>query len=121
MRKFIAISALAIISACVSSDPEAAAERRQALIQQIFPALSDQQGIGLVFPIESGGFYSSLEIIYYKNEVSESEIIRRTSNYCAAHTGNTSATLKRRGSLTEVPHSDGTKHPAAQIWLSCFN
>ncbi|NVK16512.1 MAG: membrane lipoprotein lipid attachment site-containing protein [Rhodobacteraceae bacterium] len=72
-RIFIGFLITAALSAC-SVDPQAAADRRQSLIQHIFPAPADQRGLHLVFPIESFGYYSSMLIVFFPNEVSEGTV-----------------------------------------------
>lgn len=121
-KTFLFAAAAAVLSAC-SVDPQAAYERRQALIKQIFPNPADQQGLHLVFPIESGGFYSILEVIYFADEVSESTVKQRVGNYCAKFKSrNTSGQAFTRKPSTPVNATllDGTTRPAQQIWLSCY-
>ncbi|MGR3621251.1 lipoprotein [Pseudophaeobacter sp.] len=108
----------AALTAC-SVDPQAAADRRQSLIQHIFPAPADQRGLHLVFPIESFGYYSSMQIIFFPNEVSEGAVSKRVARYCSQHTGKTQAFTKRPAEATMANLADGSQRPATSIWYTC--
>lgn len=75
------ILAASTLSACVSE--EGAADRRGNLIAQIFPDPLDRQGLFLAFPLESGGGLGSIEIIWFENEVTQGEVVRRVQGACA--------------------------------------
>lgn len=69
------------LSGCVSE--EAAADRRAVLIEQAFPNPADRQGIFLVFPLEAGGTYSKVEIVWFTDVVGQTEIVRRVQGFCS--------------------------------------
>jgi hypothetical protein len=122
MKKSLLLIALTALVAACSVDPQAAHERRVKLIQQIFPNQADQKGLFLVFPIEVYGYYATLDIIYFPDEVSESTVKKRVGKYCAQfkNRGATGQSYPRDPSKpVTVTIADGTTRPAQEIWLSC--
>jgi hypothetical protein len=71
----------ALLSGCVSE--EVATDRRGNLIAQVFPDPSDRQGIFLAFPLESAGGLGKLEIVWFPDEVSQNEVVRRVQAACS--------------------------------------
>ena len=120
MKKALILSFLAATVAACSSDPQAAADRRQAYIQSIFPNPADQTGLHLVFPIESGGFNSILEIIYFPEVVSEGTVMQRTANYCSKHRDEAKAYVRTPTADTTANQADGTQRNAKRIVVSCY-
>ncbi len=111
---------LAVVSlAACSVDPQQAADRRQALIQHVFPNPADQRGLHLVFPIESFGYYNNMVIIFFPDEVSQNAVSQRVARYCAPHTGTTKAYTTRPAQSISATLADGSKRPATQVWFSC--
>ena len=123
MKKSLLLLALTALVAACSVDPQAAHERRQELIRYFFPNPSDQTGLHLVFGVETYGYYSNLEIMYFPDEVSERTIKKRVGRYCAQFksTGTTGQAYTRDPSKPATATlADGTTRPAQRIWLSCY-
>ena len=120
---FITAIAACALTAC-SVDPQAAADRRQALIQNTFPDPADQSGLHLVFPLESGGFNSTLEIIYFPGVVSDSAVMNRADRYCARYKSETvpgKAFVRKPAKDITATLADGSSRKARQIWVTCFD
>ncbi|WP_425091279.1 hypothetical protein [Tropicimonas sp. S265A] len=81
-RRLITLLAVTATLAGCAVDPHAAADRRAALTSKVFPEPYDRQGVFMTFPMESGGLYRVLEVIWYPSEVTEFEITRRVEGFC---------------------------------------
>lgn len=77
----VSAAAVGLLAGCVS--PEGAADRRGNLIAQIFPDPLDRQGLFLAFPLESGGGLGSIEMIWFPDDVTQGEVVRRVQGACA--------------------------------------
>lgn len=104
--------AVLALSAC-NPDPQAAYERRQALIKQSFPNPADRHGLHLVFPVSS-----ALEVIYFPAQVSQSAIDRRVAGYCQ-RLGKPKATVKKAPAPSRATLADGSQVPAVTVWYDC--
>lgn len=69
------------VAAC-SVDPQAAQARRDAINLSVFPDAADRQGIEMTFPLESGGLYRTLEVVWRPDQVGFSEVVRRVRGFC---------------------------------------
>ncbi|SMX26181.1 hypothetical protein TRP8649_00254 [Pelagimonas phthalicica] len=119
---FAVFAAVAIVG-CV--DPERAAERRAKLITAIFPSKSDQHGLHLVFPLESRGFYSTLQIVFFPELVSDQEIMRRANWYCSQYKDGTGAPrkayVKEPFEESAATLADGRRRNARSVWITCLD
>ncbi|MEP6265775.1 MAG: hypothetical protein ABJ139_00375 [Paracoccaceae bacterium] len=115
--------ALSTTLAACAVDPQSARDSSQSLIESIFPNPSDRQGIYFAFPLETGGFYSQVEIIYFSNEVSETEVTNRMTRYCLRYKSDHvsgQAYIRKRGTAGERTKPNVSVAPVATIFYSCF-
>ena len=122
-RKGMFAACVALALAGCQVDPQAAADRRASLMQSIFPSAADRQGLHLVFPIESGGLLSYLEIVYFPDEVAQSSIADRANRYCQRFANNnvTGNAFLRQGPIEgTVTLDDGTVRNIRRVDYSCF-
>lgn len=122
MKHIVFLVAAASALAACSVDPKAAADRRAVLVQGAFPNPADRQGIDLVFPLESGGVYKTIEVGFFPDEVSEAEVRRRVEGFCARQnsarlTGR--AAIKKDLGINNRTQADGSVRPVRQIFYSC--
>ncbi|MBO9445814.1 hypothetical protein [Ruegeria sp. R14_0] len=122
MKYFAATIIAAIALTGCSVDPQAAATRRAALVQTVFPNPADRQGIDLAFPLESGGIYKTLEVGFFPDEVTETEVRGRVASFCARQnsarlTGGVA--IKKDLGINNRTQADGSVRPVHQIFYSC--
>ncbi|MCU0904001.1 MAG: hypothetical protein MUE83_09020 [Tabrizicola sp.] len=116
-----ALAASTFLSGCVSE--EGAAERRGNLIAQIFPEPLDRQGMFLAFPLESGGGLGSIEIIWFQDEVTQGEIVRRVQGACARTPTpgfNGQVGISRDLGTTTIDTATGPR-AARQVFFKCLS
>lgn len=104
--------ALVAVAAC-SVDPQAAKQRRDALIDQVFPSEAEQKGIHLAFPVDTG-----MNIVYLPEEVSQQDVDRRMSGYCA-RIGHPETKISRPPEPSTATLADGSKRAATSVWYDC--
>ena len=114
-NSFVIVLALAV-SAC-SPDPEAAQQRREVLMQAVFPDPADRTGLDLVFPMESAGQIKFLEFIFDPAVISQNTVMARANKHCSQY-GKT-ASIQRGPNTGSRTLPDGTKSPRVQIWTEC--
>jgi hypothetical protein len=115
IRNVVLVLATAAVAAC-SVDPNAAYDRRQKLIVDMFPEAQDRQGIHLAYAVSNSAF----ELAYFPDEVRQSVVDRRANKLCG-RLGNASkanyATEPKAYMTGELP--DGTSRKAIKTWYKC--
>ena len=115
IRNVVLVLATAAVAAC-SVDPNAAYDRRQKLIVDMFPEAKDRQGIHLAFPVSKSAF----EIIHFPDEVRQSVVDRRANELCG-RLGNASKAnydiAPKAAKSGELP--DGTTRNVIVTWYEC--
>lgn len=108
----ILLGAIATMTAC-TVDPQAAADRRATLINQVFPSEADRKGVHLAFPIETG-----MNIVFFPDEVSQRQIDQRMNDYCA-RIGHPQTKVSRPPEPSSATLEDGSKRAATSVWYDC--
>jgi hypothetical protein len=111
--KLVALVAVAMLVSACNPDPQAAHDRRQVLMAKVFPNPADRKGLHLVFPVSS-----SLEIIYFPGQVSQSTVDRRASEYCA-RIGHPETKIQRAPEASKSTLANGTQVASVTVWYDC--
>lgn len=121
MIKLALMAACAAAVAGCSVDPQAAAERRDNLMERVFPNPADRQGLFLAFPLESGGRVPLMEIIYFVEDVSEAEVLARMGRFCAGQSASwtNGATIDRELGPQDLTLANGQVRPGRAFFLRC--
>lgn len=117
-----ALLATAAVAGCAQS-PEKREETRLARLNYFFPSPADQQGLHFVYAIEYFGFFSTLEIGFYPDAVTQAEVMARADAYCARQTASQAtdeARLKYEPKDGPVKLVDGTTREMRSIWVTCL-
>jgi len=83
--RFLGLATMVALPMCAPTDPAAYHAEREAQIAEAFPDEADRAGLYLVNPKRAGGFPSRLEILYFPDEVTKSQLLSRADRYCEGY------------------------------------
>ncbi|MEO0916065.1 MAG: hypothetical protein AAFY31_03660 [Pseudomonadota bacterium] len=114
---------LPLVAACGGGQDSATkAQKRAELNAQVFPDPADRQGMFLVFPLESGGFYRIAMTTWFTDEVSRGEVANRILGFCKRQDPRFTRLGVRRdnGPGTRTLHTGETK-PTYSVTYECLS
>ncbi len=118
----VALFTALLVAGCAAS-PEQAARNRAALTDKVFPDPADRQGVFLTFPLESAGVYNTLEVLWFPDQVTQGEIVRRVQGFCLRQ-GTTRFSgkvgIKKDLGTKAVTLANGQKKMARGAFFSCL-
>ena len=120
--KALCLCAAILLSACGGgSDSAWKAEQRASLISKVFPNPADQQGLFLVYPLESGGVYKTMEVVWYPQEVSRAEVVQRVGRFCKTQRPEFARVgVKRNNERRTLTLHTGETKIADGAWFECL-
>ena len=122
MRVLVLLAMVTVISACGARDPQAAYERRQALIAEYLPAPADRVGIDFVYPIFSRNEVRVFLVEYFPGQVDENTVVTRLAKACTRNRflgADGSAHIDEAPEDTMIGRPDGTTVPGKKMVVRC--